>query len=843
MAGLARRLTVGALVLVIIGLVPVTRTWAYQEGPWPRAVALIAVVLAAAGALLRWAPAGETLPSIVVFLAAAQTGAVAGGRIVGVLVGVTVVAAVVFLQIVARHEIDERAPSVGPVATALSPPLILGAIVASYKFSPVWQVCLAVVAELAVVVLARTRPRLFWPVRPVSPSWPTPLIADASRGARALVWWVSMVPICVGWALQAYNHDADPSSIPLAVCVVALLLVHRPRWVLPACLLFWGWTVYASIPWTFPIQLVVYVAAAGVVSAWALGLVETARPLVHRALVAFPIAATAAAHKIVTAQQTPVNDDINLPAGEALRRIPILVFLTFMVVCLVAPQVMWTAIGWFRPLRPLLTPLVWVLRTATRWADRVVGVISSWWNGDRPRLLSAAYASDHPIVEDPDVTPSRWWRGRPAVRLWVATFLLVNASRIVSPFPGRDRGWFNPSSIRDYLFSGELFSTWIKWDAGHYVEIAMHGYQYRAGEYVLADNTQLPMAWLPGMSLVMRVVSWPVHSIGKAAFGWDAYGAMIRTSVLVSSVSGLLASVLFWRWLEQNEVRGRARMIAICTLLWFPYSFMLYGSGFSDALFVAFVLGAFVMLGSGRPIVAGLLGGAASLVRISGLAVFVAFAVHAAADPLVQARFAVLRDRIAPGRWQWTGVIGARVRSLGARLDLVAAAALTFAGIGGYIVWCWIVYGEPLLYWNAHRTIFGSITLADADILKIDYFPSVARRISYQPSQMTNLLAAMLLTVFSLLSVPAVLRRFGAGAAAYVAATVAMIWFGSFDFIGAGRYLIAAFPVMALWAEWLARATSDGKWRALVPRILAAGGVAFTLLFTFLFTQTKDLGW
>ena len=53
-------------------------------------------------------------------------------------------------------------------------------------------------------------------------------------------------------------------------------------------------------------------------------------------------------------------------------------------------------------------------------------------------------------------------------------------------------------------------------------------------------------------------------------------------AILVSDVCGLAVALLFWKWLTLKGIEGRRRLIAFCCLMLYPYSFMLYGTVYSD---------------------------------------------------------------------------------------------------------------------------------------------------------------------------------------------------------------------------------------------------------------------
>ena len=82
--------------------------------------------------------------------------------------------------------------------------------------------------------------------------------------------------------------------------------------------------------------------------------------------------------------------------------------------------------------------------------------------------------------------------------------------------------------------------------------------------------------------------------------------------------------------------------------------------------------------------------------------------------------------------------------------------------------------------------------------------------------------------VVVVLFIPGVSRRFGFGYGVYVAVLVATVAFGTNELIGAGRYLMAAFPVIPCLARWLEQR------RIVVPYLVvsAIALVALTVLFS-----------
>ena len=340
-----------------------------------------------------------------------------------------------------------------------------------------------------------------------------------------------------------------------------------------------------------------------------------------------------------------------------------------------------------------------------------------------------------------------------------------------------------------------------------------------------------PAAWFPGYGLLIRAISRPVGALIGARPS-DEELLFGTVAVVVTLLSGLAIALLFWKWMTLHGLHGRSRSTALLCLLWFPFSFFIYGAGYSDPLFVALVLGAFVLLETDRPLTAGVVGAAATLVRVNGIALVIGMVVIALT---VGPRHLRRRERASVGDAIEPGDGPATEHRVTTRV--LIAAALSSCGIASFIAWCWVRYDEPLLYWNAHSAIFGKIDpFNSGDLLKFDLPSSIIDRFGTQPGAMLTLVAAAACTALCIGSLPAVARRFGAGYAALVAVQVAIVWFGSFDLIGGGRYLFCAFPVAALWGEWLVGHR--------VGRIAAAAiGVSGLMLLTFCFTQTIDLGW
>jgi hypothetical protein len=189
-------------------------------------------------------------------------------------------------------------------------------------------------------------------------------------------------------------------------------------------------------------------------------------------------------------------------------------------------------------------------------------------------------------------------------------------------------GWLFPAdsgakSPRSWL------SHWEQWDWVHYRHIAEYGY-FGAfpGVAPASDNR---VAFFPGFPLVLRAV----HTVVR---DWTVAG------LLISLVSGAVAVVALARiaGLDHPEGDGRAGKRAVGFLLLSPAAVFL-AAGYTESLFLAFALPAWLAAKNGRWPLAGLLATAAAGIRISGLFLAVAIAVE-----LLMAR----KDRGAARDWR-----------------------------------------------------------------------------------------------------------------------------------------------------------------------------------------------
>jgi hypothetical protein len=291
-------------------------------------------------------------------------------------------------------------------------------------------------------------------------------------------------------------------------------------------------------------------------------------------------------------------------------------------------------------------------------------------------------------------------------------------------------------------------------------------------------------------------------------------------------VAGGAALALFAAWVWTRLPAASART-AIILLLLYPYAFFLYGTMYADAVFLLSAIGAFVLLERGHPWLAGLVGILATAGRPVGIAVTVGLVVRLlemraeARVPAAAAEGAqAYRPRPVPFRALVEAVRTVRFRDGG-----------VLVSVAGLLAWCVYLattFGNPLAFLAAEAAPGWDQGSGPRTWFKIALLYQIHGRV-------LDLVA--ILSVQALMCLAAVLlmrrvwRRFGWGYLAYVLVVIGIPLIGTKDFMGTGRYLIAAFPVFAAAGDALAR-SSHVRWlRPAILVLFGVGLVAGTILY------------
>lgn len=322
--------------------------------------------------------------------------------------------------------------------------------------------------------------------------------------------------------------------------------------------------------------------------------------------------------------------------------------------------------------------------------------------------------------------------------------------------------------------------TW--WDGWWYTRIAEEGYAYVPGR-------QSSVAFFPAYPLLMR--AGRLFGLHPALTGFG-----------ITLASGAAVAVLFLRWCRARLDPRRAGL-ALAVLLLYPCSFFLAGTVYADALFVALVLGAFLLLEGGRPWAAGLVAVAATATRPLGVALVVGLWLRT-----LELRRDLDRD-LDLGREDGAASAGTP-RPWG-----VVLAPL---GVVAYCGYLWARFGDPLAFVATEGAPGWGQAPGWATWLKVTWFERMATT-PYLNALHLHLVGSALVTLAFLALVPAVFRRFGRAYGVFALLLVAGAALSTRDFTGMGRYVLAAFPCFAVAGDLLA-----GR-PALARVVLAASAV------------------
>jgi hypothetical protein len=369
-------------------------------------------------------------------------------------------------------------------------------------------------------------------------------------------------------------------------------------------------------------------------------------------------------------------------------------------------------------------------------------------------------------------------------------------------------------STPDYLFldGPRWLDAWFQGDSGWYYRIADQGYSYTPGQ-------QSPIAFFPTFPLL-------VHAVGVLLGGDYSTAAGLVTLACAAGVV-----MLFADWVR-SRVQPRTAVVAVALLLVYPYSFFLYGSGYGDASFLLSALGAFALLERRHYVLAGLVGALATAGRPVGIAVAVGLVVRAvemiAQDRAARRETAVLVGTAAGSGSAAAGPPGVRaaeragpvafrelLRSVRFLRWRQAVLLVSGAGLLAWMVYLGVRFGDPVAFatvqgapgWNQGG---GPRTWFKVPFFGALYFGRWDDVILVVPQALVGVAAVLL--------VRTVWRRFGWGYTAYTVVSLAIPLIGTKDFMGSGRYVLAAYPVLAAAAVVL---TGDRRPRWLAPAVLA----------------------
>lgn len=386
-----------------------------------------------------------------------------------------------------------------------------------------------------------------------------------------------------------------------------------------------------------------------------------------------------------------------------------------------------------------------------------------------------------------------------------------------------------------YLDGPMWLDGWSEGDSGWYYGIATYGYFYNPGQ-------QSSIAFFPSYPLTVR-------GLGDLIGGdYQIAGSLLGV------LFGAAAAVLFAQWVWRRLPRGGA-VTAIAILLLYPYAFFMYGAMYSDSMFALTAITSFMLLERRYYWLAGVVGALATAGRPVGVAVAVGLVVRML-EMRAEARrleAPVLMERTgSPAEQHPAPPTGDRspaepasalesaatsAARPGWRDLLRAVPAVRWREVGvlvsglGLAAWCiylWVQFGDPFAFATVQEAPGWYQRGGPHTWFKVVYIGTML----FGPVDVAiRLTAQAIMCLFAVLLLPRVYRLFGWGYLAYSFVVLAIPIIGTKDFMGTGRYVLAAFPVIAAAGEFLA--TRQRKWiRPLVLVLLGAGLLVATFVFS-----------
>jgi hypothetical protein len=368
-------------------------------------------------------------------------------------------------------------------------------------------------------------------------------------------------------------------------------------------------------------------------------------------------------------------------------------------------------------------------------------------------------------ADDTAQAPSRVVRGA------LGTWLLSRVSVLVLAVAG----WWTLARVHAGQLPG-LLQLWDRWDVRVFAKIAQFGYLGYPRDYPDTGTG----AFFPGMPGAL----WVVHSVTR---DWVVAG------LLISLVAGGAAAVALAR-LAAAEHGGAAGTRSVLYLVVSPFAVFL-AAGYSEALFLAFAITAWVAARQQRWLLAGVLGGLAGTVRVTGLFLGAALIV------------------------EWFSAGGRRWRDLPPLL-------LPWAAVAGFVVYLHAITGDWLAWQHVQAEEFARRLVLPWEALQTTW---AAAGDPNQPAPFAwsfgGEVAAMAVGV--VLTVVLLVRR-SWGEAMYVGGQLVALATSSF-------YASVARATLLWWPLWVLLAVAAGRWRwvhavylALAVPLCAAGVLAFT---------------
>lgn len=319
-----------------------------------------------------------------------------------------------------------------------------------------------------------------------------------------------------------------------------------------------------------------------------------------------------------------------------------------------------------------------------------------------------------------------------------------------------------------------LLDGWTRWDAGWYTHIAEQGYV----DFVVGLEGQKNLAFPPLYPMLIR------------GFNFIFRDSML-SGIVISNLAFLGAALLLYQIVKARFGAGRASQ-TILLLSVYPFSFY-FSAVYSEALFFLLVVAAFYFAEQEQWGVAALCAALGGATRLPGLALFPALGLYY----LERIHFDLRKVRL---NVLWLG--------------------LCVLGPVLYAVYLYVYFGDPLLNFKSARVpgwwVEGlNLELAAQTVAQLFSARNLLTG-NYPAIFVFNLLMA---GIFALSLIPVFRRQ----SIAYGIFSLLLIGSGVVQWLGLGRYVLAAFPVYIAWSSSL-------KNRVLFESVLIVSSLLLALL-------------
>jgi Gpi18-like mannosyltransferase len=371
-------------------------------------------------------------------------------------------------------------------------------------------------------------------------------------------------------------------------------------------------------------------------------------------------------------------------------------------------------------------------------------------------MIGGDVSTSSSVSAQGDLRGARWgakvlaaWRAiRVPFLIFVSTraglFLLAYLSLALVEFPAdMPAGRWLPTNL--------FLDGWGRWDAAWYAQIAAHGYS----NLPIGPEGQRNLAFYPLYPLVVSIFNVVIRH-------------PLLSTIVVSNLAALAAFILLYRLVDERFGSDTAAK-SVLLLAVYPFSFYL-SAGYSEALFLLLIVAAMYAAEKQKWWLAGLAGLLAGATRVPGVALFPALAL-----------------RYFEGvQYNWR-----KVRPNALPLVLAVCGPLAF------FLFLWVQFGDPLIQLKALRVP----GWWEHGLNLPGLFANFAGFFRW-PNALTGAYPVMpnLNVVMAALFLFSTLLVFRWLPPSYGVLSLLLIGFGMAQWIGWGRYVMAAFPVFIAWA-------------------------------------------